>query len=479
MNKLLEIILSLVIIGSTLAFGGVQPFTYSLMELALFFGVLLLLLKQTREGRISIPLPVWPLLFAAWIGLQIVPLPAGLIRLLSPARLANAAIPGAPAMAWATLSIYPHATLVAGIKFLAYLSGFVLAAYLFDSRKRRSILLQTLVFLGVFEAGYGIVQYLTGWQKIFTYTKVYYTGEASGTYINHNHFAGLLELTLPLIVAAAFYAFQIWSDSRRHWVARDASAEATSPGFQLLFYMALSAVMIVAVIFSRSRGGILGAVFSIVFIGLLAQFKVRRKAWMLGLVAFLAVAVGYGMWIGLGPVLERFEQIGNPNYLQLEGRVAIWKDALSMIRDYPWTGVGLGAFEIAFRHYQTSLVTFFVDHAHNDYIELLSETGAVGLALLFVPVAGLLVRMMVSFVRDSRRYRPSITLGCLGGALALLLHSATDFNLQVPSNALILAVVLGIGYKTACIERRDEKAPEKRRAAEPMRASASPRSMAH
>ena len=467
MKKRLEIILSVVIVGSTLAFGGVQTLTYSLMELALFFGLLLLMLHETREGRIKLPLPVWPLLFVAWIGLQVIPLPTALVRMLSPARIANATAPGAAPAAWTTLSIYPHATWIAGLKVLAYLSGFTLAAHVFDSRKRQSILLQTLVFLGVFEAAYGIVQYLTGWQKIFGYTKVFYTEEASGTYINHNHYAGLLELTLPLLVAAAFYAFQIWSEGRRRWVARDASAEATSPGFQLLFYMALSALMVVGIIFSRSRGGILGAAFSVVFLGLLAQFKVKRKAWMLGLVAFLALAVAYGMWIGLGPVLERFEEVGNPNFLQLEGRVAIWRDALGIIRDYPWAGVGLGAFEIAFRHYQTSLVTFFVDHAHNDYVELLSETGAVGLALLFVPILGLLLRMVVAFVRDSRRYRPSITLGCLGGALALLLHSATDFNLQVPSNALILAVVLGIGYKTACIERRDEKAPEKRRVAEP------------
>src|SRR5205823_2604382 len=67
---------------------------------------------------------------------------------------------------------------------------------------------------GGFEAAYGLVQYLTGWQKIFTYTKIDYRSDATGTYINHNHYAGFIELALPLVVASVFYFFQLWSEAR-------------------------------------------------------------------------------------------------------------------------------------------------------------------------------------------------------------------------------------------------------------------------
>jgi O-antigen ligase len=95
-----------------------------------------------------------------------------------------------------------------------------------------------------------------------------------------------------------------------------------------------------------------------------------------------------------------------------------------------------------------------VNHAHNDYLEFASDTGLLGVALLFLPILYLLAKMIISFLDDPRRYRRSITLGCIGSSLALLIHSMTDFNLQVPANALIFAVVLGIGYKATCVERQ-------------------------
>jgi len=280
--------------------------------------------------------------------------------------------------------------------------------------------------------------------------------EATGTYINRNHFAGLLELTLPFVLASGFYSFQIWSERRQAGLDRCASAERSSAGVRSIFYLFLTVIMVVAIIFSRSRGGILAAVFSIVFIGLLAQVKVRQKVWMLGIFLFLVCVVGYGLWIGLDPVLARFEQTREPGYLQLEGRMATWKDALPLVRDYPVVGTGLGTFALGFRRYQTGLVSFFVDHAHNDYLEFAADTGLLGAALLLLPILYLLAKMIASFFNDTRRYRRAVTLGCIGSTLALLIHSVTDFNLQIPANALIFAVVLGIGYKAACLERREE-----------------------
>ncbi len=460
MDKTLEIILALVIIGVTLDFGGVQPLTYSLVEVVLFLALVLLLFKRTRQNKMVLPLPLWPVLFGLLIALQTIPIPPALVVRLSPARILDSDLGSSVVQgyrAWKPLSIYPHGTVLALVKILAYLCAFLLAAYLFDSRKRKSTLLLALISLGGFEAAYGIVQYLTGWQKIFMFTKQSYTQEATGTYINHNHFAGFLELTLSFAVASVFYFFQIWSESRHAGPGRHVPKTSSSAGFQSIFYLFLLVIMVVGVVFSRSRGGILATVFTVVFVAMLAQLKSRRKVWTLGVFFFLICVVGYGIWIGLDPVLARFEQIQAPGYLQMEGRISTWRDALRLVRDYPLMGTGLGTFGLSFRRYQTAMVNFYFEHAHNDYLEFASDTGLVGVALLFLPIMYLLARMIISFLDDPRRYRRAVTLGCIGSTLALLLHSITDFNLQIPANALIFAVVLGIGYKVACIERREEE----------------------
>lgn len=457
MRKTLEIILIVVTTGSVLAFGGVQPIAYTLMELTLFAAFILLMWHQARDPKETVGIPLWPLLFLAVVFFSIVPLPPHLVSTLSPARLANpaAAALGLGQEARLTLSIYPHATMIGIVKIAAYLCAFLVAAYLFDSEKRSSNLLLALVFLGCFEAAYGIVQDLTGWQKIFTYTKEAYRESASGTYINHNHFAGFLELTLPIAVAMVFYLYQLWTDSRSRQGASRAVRGGAEAGPRALFYLFFALVMVMGVVLSRSRGGVLATLLSLLFIAVLAQLKIRRKTWLMGVALFLFVVVGYALWIGLNPVLQRFELLRQAGYLQGEGRLSTWEGGLRLVRDYPVWGTGLNTFGLAFRHYQTSWVNFFFDHAHNDYLEFATDTGLVGVLLLFLPIFYVLVKMILSFLRDQRRYRSAVTLGCIGATLAMLIHTAMDFNLQIPANALVFAMVLGIGYKSACLEPRN------------------------
>ncbi len=443
-------------IGTVLAFGGVQPISYSLMEIVLFAVVLLVLLTEGRRSKSGLHLPIWPLLFALWVALEFIPLPVSWVIRLSPARALDPNLAGAHS---ATLSINPHDTAMMLMKFVAYLAAFLLAAYFFDSGKRKSMLLTALMGLAIFEAAYGAVQYLTGWQKIFTFTKQYYTTEATGTYINHNHFAGLLELALPFVVASVFYCFQLWSEGR---VAGGRSRRVPdawgSEGLRAFFYLFLAVIVVVGAICSKSRGGIVGIALSVVLVAVLAQLKTGQRVWLAGLVLFLVCVGAYGMWIGLGPLAERFQAVGQKGYLEESDlRVPIWRDDLRLIHDYPLAGTGLGTFGLGFRHYQTTGVDLFFDHTHNDYLEVASDTGLVGAALLFIPIFVLLARMIGSFLSDSRRYRRSVTLGCIGSVAALLLHSATDFNLQIPANALIFAMALGIGYKAGVVERRQER----------------------
>jgi O-antigen ligase len=379
-----------------------------------------------------------------------IPLPLRGVSWLSPNRffpgLQAALTPGATH--WATLSLYPHDTLLGFFKLLAYLAAFVLAAYAFQAGEGKNVLTSGLIVLGLLEAAYGMVQYLTGYQKIFRFTKEFYVNEATGTYINHNHFAGFLELVIPFAVMMVFYNLQSRS---AHGVPerprRRGGRYSLSLHPRIFFYVFIVIFLLLAVLFSRSRMGIFSVLASVILMAFLGRVGGGRRAWMVITLLVIACSMTYAIWIGIGPVISRFETLTPSGPETVPGRVTIWKQASGIIRDFPAAGTGLGTFAIAFRRYQTASVDLLIDHAHNDYLEVTSDTGVLGAALLFIPIMGLLIKMILAYVEARNPYRRSVLLACIGGTAALLIHSVMDFNLQIPANALLFAVVLGIGCK--------------------------------
>jgi O-antigen ligase len=418
------------------------------MEAALFLLTVVVLVRQTGEGKIDFPLPLWLLPFLCLVLLQTIPLPGRIESWLSPNRLSlefqATLAPGATH--WATLSLYPHDTLLGFFKLLAYLAAFVLAAYAFEPREGRNILAPGLIVLGSFEAGYGILQYLTGYQKIFGFAKQFYTDDATGTYINHNHFAGLLELVIPFAAMMIFYNLQSrpaqGGPERRRGRA---GGNALDP--RIAFYAFVVILLLIGVVYSRSRMGIFSVLASLILMGLLGLLGEGRRAWMVITLLVIACSMTYAIWIGLDPVIKRFEDVTPSSIENPYARTSIWKQASGILKDYPAVGTGLGTFPVAYRRYQTSLLDLLVDHAHNDYLEVATETGIVGAVFLFIPILGLLVRMILAYAGARSPYRRSVLLACIGSTAALLIHSAMDFNLQIPANALLFAVVLGIGSK--------------------------------
>ncbi|HXH51192.1 MAG TPA: O-antigen ligase family protein [Terriglobia bacterium] len=457
MTRKLEIMLALILVGASLALGSVQPIAYSLAEIFVFLIFGIFLWSQKRHGRINVSLPVWPILFLLWIALQLVPLPLSFLAAISPAHKLTQAwlVPIQHAGSWGTLSINPAATLLAFFKILAFVGVFVLAIQMFDSARRKSTIVTALIALGCFEAGYGILQYLLGWNKIFGYTNPYDSWVAFGTYINRNHLAGLMDLTVPLAFAAAFYSYQLWSDPRRRAASTKSRGES-SLEFRTVFYLFLAVIMVIGVVFSNSRGGILSVSFALIALSVLTLLKVRRRSWGLVIAGLVTLAVAFSLWIGIGDIMHRFVNMSQAEYEGTLTRSMMWSDTIQLFRHNPILGTGLGTFEDALRPFQTHLVNLTIDHAHNDYLEFASETGLIGFLLLFAPIFYLLIRMIISFLKDHRRYRSAVLLGCIGSALGLLIHSLFDFNLQVPANAMIFAAILGIGYKAACVEPRHE-----------------------
>lgn len=449
-------VLSLTLAAGVVATGGVHKESYSAMELAILGVFTLLLLQQSVKGKIEIPFTPVVVLMIFVVVVQLIPLPENIVQWLSPQRWEHLPLEiSESGDSWVSLSTYPHATWVAFVKILAYLAVFMLSAYIFDSRKRSSLVF-VLIFIGLAEGLLGLVLYLGGWQDILPFSSRYGRVRARGSYINPNHFAAVLAMTSPFLLGRIYYLHQ---RGRDHLLGgRSASGEGRkySVSGQVPFYIFLLLTMLVALVLSGSRMGIFSAFSALLLVVLLSQLKGRQTKLLASSFIVLGGVLVYLLWIGLGSVIPRFEALLEAGYLESNARVLVWKDELRLLYDYPWLGTGLGTFGIVFKKYQASSLNYWFDQAHNDYLQFSVELGLLGFLAFFGPIFWLLIRMMRSFMNDPSRFRASVTLGCIGGSFALLVHSFTDFNLQIPANAMIFAVILGIGYKASCLERKAE-----------------------
>jgi O-antigen ligase len=204
-------------------------------------------------------------------------------------------------------------------------------------------------------------------------------------------------------------------------------------------------MLFAALIFSRSRMGILAASASILMMfGLTVISRRQGRGSLVFFALFAALSLGLAIWIGPGPIVSRFENVSQEYSSLDQSRLSIWRDALGLIQRHPLFGTGLGTFPVAFTSVQTAFLGQFVNHAHNDYVELASDVGVPAALMLFASFVFVLARATQTFRFASGNFDRAVALGCVGSLVAILLHSLTDFNLYMPANALIFSVVLGL-----------------------------------
>ena len=229
----LQILVASAILIAPLPFGLAEPhrrpwlgFAACLVVLAWSLRPELLPLDRTARAALAAALAL--VLLAL---LQIVPLPPSLLSVLAPgkadlvARLQSdsagigrfAALHGqglwTGALSWDPLSAYPEATRRAILTLISVIVLGCATALVCRDRKAARRLAVCFVAIGVFEAVYGLAEYLTGHQHIFGYRKRHYVHSVTGTYINKNHFAGLMEMAL--LLALGLYWDQIGALRRR------------------------------------------------------------------------------------------------------------------------------------------------------------------------------------------------------------------------------------------------------------------------
>ena len=299
---------------------------------------------------------------------------------------------------------------------LADLLLLFLAAQAFRSLEEWRIFVWFGMLLGFVISIFGILQHLTFNGKLYWFREMHYGGIPFGPYANRNHFAGFVELILPL----SLVPLVLGRVRRERWLV-----------------VGLFAVLPIGALFlSVSRGGIVSFAVQLVFLALvMIQRRMAGKQLLAG-AAVLLMALLMVAWLGVGQLLQRFSA-----FQSLEAtvgkRASMRLDTWHIFLDHPVAGTGLGTLQIVFPPYETLYDGKIVNHTHNDYLEALSDTGLLG-GLCCAWFLGILLMESLKRLRQiNNSFAGALQLSGLMACCGFLVHSLVDFNLHIPSNALL------------------------------------------
>jgi O-antigen ligase len=380
-----------------LAFGAVEPWSVFVVEAgsaALFLmWVAKTVLSPTLRFRYS-PLFAPMLLFAGVVALQLV----------------------------VGTTVYRYATVSGMLQYIAYGALCFVALQALETTSDYTKFARLLAIFGFSVSFFALIQSLSSNGKLYWLRTPRFGGWIYGPYVNHNHYAGLMEMLAPIPLLLCF--------NQKSRGARK-------------FFAGFAALLMAATIFlSGSRGGMVA--FAIEAVLLVAIVCKQKRVHSLGTTIVFAILLGTTVtWLGWTSVGARWRDLHLQQAAELSagGRLMIYKDALHMFAQRPLLGWGLGNFVTAYPQFRSFYTDLFVNAAHNDYLQMLVESGLLG-ALAMIWFVVILCR------RAAQHWRTSSPIGipaaALVGCAGILVHSLVDFNLQIPANAgffYLLAVI--------------------------------------
>ena len=390
-------ICSLLFFG-VLSFGGVETWSVSILE----------------AGAV--------LLFLAWAGRGVL---AGELKiqassLYAPAFLFTAVVTSQLGFG---ITAYRYATLISSLQYLAYGILLFLTVQSVTNERSAKVVLWALTAFGFALAVFAITQDLTSNGKIYWLRTLHNGGSIFGPYVNHDHYAGVMEMLAPLPIVLSLGS--LFRGGKRALI-----------GFAGI-------VMAGTIVLSQSRAG---TASFLVELGLLLGLLVWRKKngrIAAGLAAVCLMVLAFVVWLGTAALWHHFTE------LQDWMRLAMTKDGLRMFRHQPVLGYGLGTFTTVYPQFRSFYTNLFVNAAHNDYVQILVETGLIG----FAAVLWFMVEVYRAGLRNvkgwSRDYSRALGLAALVGCTGLFVHSFFDFNLQIPANACVFYFLCAVSTRTA------------------------------
>ncbi len=425
MNRRLEKVILFGLIGTviftTLAHGAVETWSLAVFELAIIVLTTLWGIQAVINQQLTLRIPR-------------VVLPLGGLLLWG---LIQSIVYTDQAGQRHSLSMDVEATRQTTTVIFIILLALLLAASVLAQREYLAKLPLFLAGYGFALALFGLIQYFAWDGRFFWWRETADTVTSPfGPFVAHNHFAGYMELLLPIPIALI--------------IMQVGRVEAR------IFYGFAAALMGGATLASLSRGGFISLFAQLIFFAATAPFiacrqarKSEKIAAPLIAVVVITLAIGASIyWIGLEPVINRIAQgqlvTSDPKEESfLVSRGWIWRDTTMMIRAHLSTGVGLGAFETAFPIYSQSDGALQIGQAHNDYLQLVAEAGIVGVVLLLW-FLGIVLHQTFRGIQARDPLWAALALGGGGSMVGMMVHSIFDFNLQLPSHALLFVLLTAV-----------------------------------
>ncbi len=384
----------LVIAFSVLAFGAVEAWSAAVVEISAAVLLLVWAIAIARDRTATIQ---WNALNGPLLAF----LAIGLLQLF----LGGTA--------------YAFLTRMEVLRVAAYVILFFLAAQAFRKRADLSFLAWFLIVFCFAVSLLGIIQHFTSEGEVYWMPSLTIRGDSFGPFVNRNHFAGFVELTLPVGLGLMLF--------------RGISSEL------LPLATVLTIVPVGALVLSGSRGGIIGFALELCVLAVLARTRRAGEGpRMIALAAVALAAVAVVAWVGAGKAIQRFSTARQD--LTMSRRGSMVRGAVGIFFAHPIKGAGLGTLVSVYPRYETLYDGYVVQHVHNDYMEGLAETGVAG-GLCGLAFLWLLYReARKGFEAERSHFGRGLRAGAIAAVVGLLLHSFIDFNLHIPSNALLFSV---------------------------------------
>ena len=377
-----------------LAFGTVDAWGLFILQATSTVLLVDWALDQIRSSRVSI---LWSPLFppmVAFAGLMCIQLLAG-------------------------VSAYWHATFSQLLLYVSYgILCFLLVQTFARSREVRT-LGTSLAIYGSAVALFAVLQNLSAPTKLYWLRTPRFGGWIYGPYVNHNHYAGLMEMLIPVPLVFAFSRF---GNQRERWIAASAAA-----------------FMAATIFLSGSRGGMIAFTVEIaIFLALVFRERQKQNIGIL-LGAFLLISLAMIAWTGGHEVKARIATLAADKHSDLAAdiRLRIDRDILRMVRQRPALGWGQGTFADVYPRFRSFYMDSVVNHAHNDFLQVMAETGIIGIGIMIWFLVVTLRHALRKSSKWTSNLNGAVSVVAILGISGILVHSLVDFNMQVPANAAL------------------------------------------
>jgi O-antigen ligase len=480
--ELEDYLLLVTVVGLPWAFGGVQIWAFRSAALLIICAAAVVIFRDGMAGlglrrRSGWLLPA--LLLVLWGAFQLVPLPAGVVGLLSPGadQIYRRSFPDYPGRPQATtqlaleqqalvlvpeaaglptperdeppmvmetggrwsgrrgIALVPEAGLERVFWYLALLIAFVVVRVRCRDPEIASAYRKVLFGLFFALAVFGLIYAATSNGKLYWVRATLGAARPFGPYVNPTNFGGVMELAIPWLAGYTLFA---WNTRSRTTPLRET---------RIPFLLAATVVCVLAALATASKAA---ALLTLVSVAVLLLFAVRR--WRQRLIVLASVLVlGAGVaallrFVPLGDRMRDFLEASGGSVSQVD-RVVTWRASLEMMRDYALTGVGFGSFGDVFPAYLPAGEFRRWYHVHNDYLELALEGGVVAVVLVAWLIFAYWRRLIAAIGRAAR---PEMAfIGLVLGILALSVHALFDFNHQIPANGLLFTTMAAIAVSIA------------------------------